>query len=140
MAKKIILIAIISLFLCKANAQVEVLVNEDAVAYIKKYETKDLILHVNSKSTKDSIPDLSFYLIYENTALPPDYDTLTIKSVKDDYVLFGDIKRIKNDIYFNTIIKGQYTLQVFVGEKKYARRFFLSLSDPHKIELTVDVD
>lgn len=136
--KKFLLIFIIFLA-CSINGLAQGYYGDEALDMMAKYASQDLTVHVVSKET-DSIPDLSFYLVHNNNAFVPSLDTVTIntKPRTNPFTLLGSIKRKGNDLFFKTIIYGQYELHLFVGHKEYIRKFYLSVKEPLQITIKVD--
>lgn len=69
------------------------------------------------------------------------YDTITINTIanENEFILFGYVRRTRNDIFFKTLSRGEYTLDLYIGEKKYVKKFTLYKKYPIS-EITVDVD
>lgn len=133
------IVSLILYLICAMSAMAQGYFGEEALEMTAKYLCQDLTIHVVSKDT-DSIPDLTFYLVHSDTALEPTLDTVTVntKPRTMPFTLFGSISRKKNDLFFKTIVFGQYELHLFVHHKEFVRRFYLSTKQP--LEITIKVD
>lgn len=123
---------------CRAQAYY----GEEAEKMIIKHCCQDFTIHIRSKSMKDSIPDMSFKMISLVNKFQNVYDTITINTVIPQcksYSLYGYVKRKKNDIFFKSIYRGEYTLYLYIGKKEYVRTIAIWEKD-NLYEATIDID
>lgn len=126
---------------CVSIGHAQAYYGEEAIKMKIREDCQDFTIHVKSKSTQDSIPDMSFQLLHLLNPIYQEYDTVTINTVAREkiFTLLGDVKRTKNDIFFKNLSGGDYTLYLYIGKKKHVKKFFLYRKN-RVSEITIDVD